>query len=58
MARRPNPAVEAAWLAQSVDEPVKVQWSREDEFRFNYAGPQFSHRIQAGITDQSSFLLR
>jgi isoquinoline 1-oxidoreductase beta subunit len=27
-----------------------VQWSREEEFRFNYVGPQFSHRIQAGVT--------
>lgn len=40
---------EAAWLAKAVGQPVKVQWSREEEFNYNYAGPGFSHRIQAGV---------
>lgn len=42
-------SVEAAWLASAVDRPVKVQWTREEEFRHNYVGPQFSHRIDAGL---------
>jgi len=42
-------ALEAAWLSQSVGRPVRVQWSREDEFRHNGVGPQFSHRIRAGL---------
>lgn len=42
-------SVEAAWLSQGSGRPVKVQWSRPEEFRFNYVGPQFSHRIQAGL---------
>ena len=42
--------VEAAWLAQAVERPVRVQWSREEELRCNYVGPQFSHRIDAGVT--------
>lgn len=42
-------SVEAAWLAQGSQRPVKVQWSRQEEFRFNYVGPQFSHRIEAGL---------
>lgn len=42
-------SVEAAWLSQAVDAPVKVQWSRQDEFRYNYVGPQFSTRIDAGL---------
>ncbi len=42
-------SVEAAWLSQAVNTPVKVQWSREDEFRYNYVGPQFSTRIEAGL---------
>jgi len=37
--------VEAAWLSAAVSKPVKVQWTREDEFAYNYVGPQFSHRI-------------
>lgn len=42
-------SVEAAWLSKGSGRPVKVQWTREEEFRFNYVGPQFSHRIEAGI---------
>jgi CO/xanthine dehydrogenase Mo-binding subunit len=43
--------VEAAWLSRAANRPVKVAWTREDEFRYNYAGPQFSHRIQAGVDE-------
>ncbi len=43
-------SIEAAWLAQGSGRPVKVQWSRQEEFRFNYVGPQFSHRIEAGVS--------
>ena len=42
-------SVEAAWLSKGSGRPVKVQWTREEEFRFNYVGPQFSHRIEAGV---------
>jgi len=42
-------SVEAAWLAAGSGRPVKVQWSREEEFAINHVGPQFSHRIQAGV---------
>lgn len=41
-------SVEAAWLARGAGRPVKVQWTREEEMAWNYVGPQFSHRIQAG----------
>jgi CO/xanthine dehydrogenase Mo-binding subunit len=43
-------SVEAAWLSQAVGQPVKVQWTREEEFRFNYVGPEFSHRIETGLS--------
>jgi len=42
-------SIEAAWLSKAVGVPVKVQWSREEEFRYNYVGPQFSTRIDAGL---------
>jgi len=42
-------SVEAAWLSMQVKRPVKVQWSREEEFAHNYVGPQFSSRIDAGL---------
>ena len=45
---------EAAWLAHRSKRPVKVQWSREEEFRYNYVGPQFSTRIRAGLDNDGS----
>lgn len=42
-------SVEASWLSKAVGVPVKVQWSREEEFRYNYVGPQFSTRIETGL---------
>ncbi len=45
-------SLEAAWLSQQSQLPIKVQWSREDEFRYNYVGPQFSSRISAGVDEQ------
>lgn len=42
-------SVEASWLSKAVGVPVKIQWTREEEFRHNYVGPQFSTRIDAGL---------
>lgn len=47
-------SVEAAWLSKETGLPVKVQWSREDEFRHNYVGPQFSSRIDAGLDTEGN----
>lgn len=44
-------SVEAAWLSRASGMPVKVQWSREEEFRHNYVGPQYSSRIDAGVDE-------
>ncbi len=46
-------ALEAAWLSAAVSRPVKVQWTREEEFSYNYAGPQFSHRILIDMDDDN-----
>ena len=43
-------AEEAAVLSAAVGKPVKVQWSREEEFQNNYYQPAFSHYIEAGVT--------
>ena len=45
-------SVEAAWLSRGAGKAVKVQWSREEEFRYNYVGPQFSTRIDAGVNSE------
>ncbi|WP_421780118.1 molybdopterin cofactor-binding domain-containing protein [Kiloniella litopenaei] len=44
-----QPAEEAALLSKLVGKPVKVEWSREDEFQNNYFQPPFSHMIEAGV---------
>ena len=46
-------AVEAAWLSGAVKRPVRVQWTREEEFRHNNVLPQFTHRIRAGLDAES-----
>ncbi len=40
---------EAAILARAARRPVKVQWSRPDEFQHAYHGPPTSHRIRARL---------
>jgi CO/xanthine dehydrogenase Mo-binding subunit len=45
-----QPAETAALLSRTSKRPVKVQWSREDEFRGNYFQPPFFHEIEAGLT--------
>jgi CO/xanthine dehydrogenase Mo-binding subunit len=42
--------IEAALLARALGRPVKVQWTRADEFREAFHRPPSSHRIQARLT--------
>jgi len=46
--KRCQATLEAAWLSSIVGRPVRVQWSRGEEFRDNYFQPPFSHFIDAG----------
>jgi isoquinoline 1-oxidoreductase beta subunit len=43
--------LEAAVLAQAVQRPVKVQWTRAQEFRQGFHRPPSSHRIRARLVD-------
>lgn len=45
-----QPAEHAAILSAKTGRPVKVQWSREDEFRQNYFQPPYFHEIEAAVT--------
>ncbi len=42
--------LEAALLARSLQRPVKIQWTRIDEFREAFHRPPSSHRIRATLT--------
>jgi len=43
-------AIEAARLARAAGNPVKVRWTREDEFRHGYSRPAAVIDIEAGAT--------
>lgn len=43
--------LEAALLARAVQAPVKVQWTRAQEFRLPFHRPPSSHRIRARLKD-------
>jgi isoquinoline 1-oxidoreductase beta subunit len=43
--------LEAAVLAQAVQRPVKLQWTRAQEFRQGFHRPPSSHRIRARLRD-------
>jgi len=49
-----QPAETAALLSRASGHPVKVQWSREDEFRHNYLQPPFLHEIRAGVDNEGT----
>ena len=43
--------LEAALLARAVKAPVKVQWTRAQEFQFGFHRPPSSHRLRARLKD-------
>ncbi|MBE9552573.1 MAG: molybdopterin-dependent oxidoreductase, partial [Proteobacteria bacterium] len=40
---------EAAFIARAAGRPVKLQWTREDEFQASYLRPPYSHRVKARV---------
>lgn len=45
---------EAAWIARAIGAPVKLQWSREDEFTGGFHRPPSSHRIRLRLGDDGT----
>jgi len=41
--------VEAALISRAAGAPVKVQWTREDDVRYDYYRPMSHHRLRAGL---------
>jgi CO/xanthine dehydrogenase Mo-binding subunit len=52
--KRCQATLEAVWLSDRLRRPVRVQWSREDEFRDNFFQPPFFHRVDAGVDDNGA----
>ena len=47
-------AVEAAHLARATGGPVKVQWSRAEEFRWGYVRPMAVIDVRAGLDEEGA----
>lgn len=45
-------SVEAAWLAQKINAPVKVVWTREDDIRHGYYHSACAQRFEASLDDE------
>lgn len=40
---------EAAWIAQQINRPVRIQWMREEETAWDTKGPAFLVKMRAGL---------
>ena len=45
---------EAALIAQAARRPVKLQWTREDDMRWDFYRPSGHHRLMAGLTREGA----
>lgn len=45
---------DAAWIARRIERPVKVVWSREDDFRYGHFRPMTAQLLRAGIGDDGT----
>ena len=49
-------AVDAALLSQAVGQPVRVQWSRQDEHSWAFMGPAMVAELQGALDDQGNLI--
>jgi isoquinoline 1-oxidoreductase beta subunit len=47
---------EAAWIARETGKPVKLQWSREDDFGHDFYRPPAWHRFKAGLDESGRMI--
>ena len=47
----PDSAVDAMVISKIMQRPVKVLWTREDDFTYDYFRPGSLHRLKAGIDE-------
>lgn len=49
---RPDIVPEAVTISKALGKPVKVLWTREDDFKYDFFRAPIAHRIQGGIDGQ------
>ncbi len=49
-------AVEAALVSKAIGGPVKVQWTREDDMRWDFFRPASLHQMQAAISESGELV--
>ncbi|WP_028579220.1 xanthine dehydrogenase family protein molybdopterin-binding subunit [Desulfogranum japonicum] len=51
-----DPVVDSVLLSQALDRPVKVIWTREDDFIHGYFRPANRSRVQAGLDEHGQII--
>jgi isoquinoline 1-oxidoreductase subunit beta len=51
---RPDIVPEAVTLSKALGKPVKVMWTREDDFAYDWFRAPLAHRIQGGVDAQGN----
>jgi isoquinoline 1-oxidoreductase beta subunit len=49
---RPDRVPEAVTISKALGKPVKVMWTREDDFKYDWFRAPIAHRIQGGVDAQ------
>ena len=52
----PDAAIEAARLARALNRPVRVNWTRPDEFQFDHFRPAMLIELAAGLDDKGALV--
>jgi isoquinoline 1-oxidoreductase beta subunit len=53
---RPDLAPEAANLSKTLGKPVKVMWTREDDFQHDWFRAPIAHQVQGGVDGQGQLI--
>ena len=53
---RPDRVPEAVTISKALEKPVKVMWTREEDFKYDWFRAPIAHRIQGGVDAQGQLI--